>query len=138
MNMQQMQKAISARARVEGSGLAAGVEAVAVAYRAASDSVEVEIVGGDRCGEFVSVPRAGAELAEGTVWYRRGDMSGRVVHRELPEWRTDDYSAARCETPLGEIAPPLMEGDGRRMCRTCALSDGELEGTRTMLHRFGG
>ncbi|MFJ4700467.1 hypothetical protein ACIP5N_22190 [Streptomyces sp. NPDC088768] len=111
---------------------------MAVAYRAASDSVEVEIVGGDRCGEFVSVARAGVELAEGTVWYRRGDERHLVVHVELPEWRTDDYTAARCETPLGEIAPPLKEGDGRRMCRTCALSDGELEGTRTMFHRFGG
>ncbi|MFE7485164.1 hypothetical protein [Streptomyces sp. NPDC057552] len=138
MNMQQMQKAINARARVEGSALAAGVAAVAVAYRAASDSVEVEIVGGDRCGEFVAVPRTDVELAEYTVWYRRGDERHVVVHAELPEWRTDDYTAARCEAPLGEIAPPLKEGDGRRMCRTCALSDGELEGTRTMLHRFGG
>ncbi|MBZ3908586.1 MULTISPECIES: hypothetical protein [Streptomyces] len=70
------------------------------------------------------------------VWYREGDDRHVLVHVEDPSYAIDDARFARCGSLLAELAPPLVEGDGRRLCRTCGLGDDELGTTRTSFHRI--
>ncbi|MFI1530695.1 hypothetical protein [Streptomyces griseus] len=101
---------------------------------------EADARAGTRIDEGASeVTKASGQPAETTaaVWYRRNDLRRFLVHIEDPSFGIEGLPAGRCESPLGEIAPPLVEGDTRRLCPTCALTDGALLGTRTMFHRFG-
>lgn len=86
--------------------------------------------------ESTRMPGQRAETAT-AVWYRTNDPRRVLVHIEDPDFGIEGVPAGRCESPLAEIAPPLIEGDTRRLCPTCALTDGALQGTRTMFHRFG-
>ncbi|WP_141658540.1 hypothetical protein [Streptomyces mutabilis] len=70
------------------------------------------------------------------VWYRANDDRRIIVHLEDPSYDIDGARFARCGTLLAEIAPSLGDGDTRRLCRTCGLSDDELGTTRSDFHRF--
>ncbi|MFD7618606.1 hypothetical protein [Streptomyces sp. NPDC059802] len=70
------------------------------------------------------------------IWYRASDDRRIVVHLEDPSYGIDSARFARCGALLAEIAPPLGEGDTRRLCRTCGLGDDELGTTRSDFHRI--
>ncbi|WP_328973335.1 hypothetical protein [Streptomyces sp. NBC_00239] len=70
------------------------------------------------------------------IWYRASDDRRIIVHLEDPSYGIDSARFARCGALLAEIAPPLGEGDTRRLCRTCGLSDDELGTTRSDFHRI--
>ena len=67
MNARQIDQAVSTRARVrisERNGWAAGVEGIAMGYRATYDNIKVGFVdaGGNYTGEYTTVPRKSVEL----------------------------------------------------------------------------
>ncbi|MFE2640234.1 hypothetical protein ACFXKF_36725 [Streptomyces scopuliridis] len=142
MKIEQIHEAVSTRAGVrisERNGWAAGVEGIAMGYRDNYDSLKVGFVDaeGKYTGEYTTVPRESVELIKAIVWYRTNDDRHVLVHIEDPSFGIEGFPSGRCESPLAEIAPPLVEGDTRRLCPTCALTDEELQTTRTMFHRFG-
>ncbi|MFJ8676832.1 hypothetical protein [Streptomyces sp. NPDC093589] len=69
MDTNQIDKAVSTRARVrisERLGWAAGMEGIAMGYRATYDSIKVGFVDtdGDYTGEYTTVPRKSVEMKE--------------------------------------------------------------------------
>ena len=82
------------------------------------------------------MPVAEPGVSGAPVWYRANDDRRILVHVEDPSYSIDNARFARCGTLLAEVAAPLTEGDTRRLCRTCGLSDDELGTTRTNIHRI--
>jgi hypothetical protein len=98
MNMAQIDQAVSTRARIRISkrnGWAAGLEGIAMGYRAAYDSIKVGFLDadGNYSGEYTTVPRTMLELVEEVAAVTAEDTGMNVKSREQAETAVQEMAA---------------------------------------------